>query len=43
MDIVFEIFKQVDLQRPVIFTTAYDDYAIDAFCGISALIIFSNR
>lgn len=27
----FEIFKQVDLQRPVIFTTAYDDYAIDAF------------
>ncbi len=27
----FEIFKQVKLSRPVIFTTAYDNYAIDAF------------
>ena len=27
----FEIFHQVDIQRPVIFTTAYDEYAIDAF------------
>lgn len=27
----FEIFEQVDLQVPVIFTTAYDEYAIKAF------------
>ncbi len=27
----FEIFKQVDLQSPVIFTTAFDEYAIEAF------------
>lgn len=29
--ISFEIFKQVDLKCPVIFTTAYDQYAIEAF------------
>lgn len=27
----FEIFDQVDLKTPVIFTTAYDQYSIDAF------------
>jgi len=27
----FEIFKQVHYNRPVIFTTAYDQYALDAF------------
>lgn len=27
----FEIFTQVNYNRPVIFTTAYDQYAIDAF------------
>lgn len=27
----FEIFKQVNFNRPVIFTTAYDQYALDAF------------
>ncbi len=27
----FEIFKKVSLQKPVIFTTAYDNYALDAF------------
>lgn len=27
----FEIFKKVSLQKPIIFTTAYDNYAIDAF------------
>lgn len=27
----FEIFKAVDIQSPVIFTTAYDQYAIEAF------------
>ena len=27
----FEIFHQINIQRPVIFTTAYDEYAIDAF------------
>lgn len=27
----FEIFRQVSLLRPVIFTTAYDNYAISAF------------
>ena len=27
----FEIFKQVDISFPIIFTTAYDQYAIDAF------------
>ena len=29
--ISFEIFKQVEIQSPVIFTTAYDNYAIQAF------------
>lgn len=29
--ISFEIFKQVDVKCPVIFTTAYDQYAIEAF------------
>jgi two-component system, LytTR family, response regulator LytT len=27
----FEIFKRIKLQKPVIFTTAFDHYAIDAF------------
>jgi len=27
----FEIFRQVDISSPVIFTTAYDEYAIKAF------------
>jgi two-component system response regulator LytT len=27
----FEIFKQVEIKSPVIFTTAYDQYAIEAF------------
>lgn len=27
----FEIFKQVSFNRPVIFTTAYDKYALDAY------------
>lgn len=27
----FEIFNQVKINKPVIFTTAYDNYAIDAF------------
>jgi DNA-binding LytR/AlgR family response regulator len=27
----FEIFKNVEIQNPVIFTTAYDEYAIQAF------------
>ena len=27
----FEIFKKVQLQKPVVFTTAFDNYAIDAF------------
>jgi DNA-binding LytR/AlgR family response regulator len=27
----FEIFKKVNIQKPVIFTTAYDNYALDAF------------
>lgn len=27
----FEVFKEVKLQCPVIFTTAYDQYALDAF------------
>jgi DNA-binding LytR/AlgR family response regulator len=27
----FEIFKRVEVQAPVIFTTAYDEFAIDAF------------
>ena len=29
--ISFEIFKQVDMPCPVIFTTAYDEYALQAF------------
>ena len=29
--ISFEIFNQVDIKRPVIFITAFDEYAIDAF------------
>ncbi|HQW47479.1 MAG TPA: response regulator, partial [Chitinophagaceae bacterium] len=27
----FEIFKRVSIQAPIIFTTAYDEYAINAF------------
>ncbi|MDE0771290.1 MAG: LytTR family DNA-binding domain-containing protein [Salibacteraceae bacterium] len=27
----FEIFKQIEIQSPVVFATAYDQYAIDAF------------
>ena len=27
----FEIFQEINFQKPVIFTTAYDEYAIDAF------------
>ena len=27
----FEIFNHVELRKPVIFTTAFDQYAIDAF------------
>ncbi|MGG9964540.1 LytR/AlgR family response regulator transcription factor [Ferruginibacter sp. SUN106] len=27
----FEIFRQTNIQKPVIFTTAYENYAIDAF------------
>lgn len=27
----FEIFKKVNIQAPIIFTTAYDQYALDAF------------
>lgn len=29
--ICFDIFKQVDIHTPIIFTTAYDQYAIQAF------------
>lgn len=29
--ISFEIFNHVSITKPIIFTTAYDDYAIDAF------------
>lgn len=31
----FEIFKQVSYQGPVIFTTAYDNYALEAFRHLS--------
>ncbi|MEO1257386.1 MAG: LytTR family DNA-binding domain-containing protein [Bacteroidota bacterium] len=27
----FEIFKHVKIEKPIIFTTAYDEYALDAF------------
>jgi len=27
----FQIFKHINISCPIIFTTAYDDYAIDAF------------
>jgi two-component SAPR family response regulator len=27
----FELFKNVDIQSPVIFTTSYDEYALQAF------------
>lgn len=30
-DLAFKIFQQVNLQAPVIFTTAYDEYMIQAF------------
>ncbi|MDX2303862.1 MAG: LytTR family DNA-binding domain-containing protein [Microscillaceae bacterium] len=30
-DLSFEIFRQLDLKSPIIFTTAYDEYAIRAF------------
>lgn len=34
-DICFEIFKAVQITIPVVFTTAYDQYAIDAFQTMS--------
>lgn len=34
-DICFEIFNQVKITIPVVFTTAYDQYAIDAFQTMS--------
>ncbi len=36
----FEIYKQVNIQSPVIFTTAYDEYALQAFkvYGIAYLL-----
>ncbi len=36
----FEVFKQVDVRVPIIFTTAYDQYAIEAFntSGIDYLL-----
>lgn len=30
-DLSFEIFKQIEISVPIIFTTAYDEYAINAF------------
>ncbi|MEN7551153.1 LytTR family DNA-binding domain-containing protein [Rapidithrix thailandica] len=27
----FEIFKQIEIQKPIIFTTAFDEYALEAF------------
>lgn len=30
-ELSFSIFQQVEVNKPVIFTTAYDEYAIDAF------------
>ncbi|MCD8176850.1 MAG: LytTR family DNA-binding domain-containing protein [Tannerellaceae bacterium] len=36
----FKIFEQVDIDSPVIFTTAYDEYALEAFkvCSIDYLL-----
>ena len=36
----FDIFKQVDYKKPIIFTTAYNEYALDAFqlCSIDYLL-----
>ena len=31
----FDIFKKIDISCPVIFITAYDEYAIDAFKAVS--------
>lgn len=31
----FEIFKKIDYKKPVIFTTAYNDYALEAFRYLS--------
>jgi two-component SAPR family response regulator len=30
-DLAFKIFEKIHLQAPVIFTTAYDEYMIQAF------------
>lgn len=36
----FDIFKQVDYKKPIIFTTAYNEYALEAFqlCSIDYLL-----
>ena len=36
----FDIFKQVDYRKPIVFTTAYNEYALDAFqlCSIDYLL-----
>lgn len=32
----FEIFKEIDIESPIIFTTAYDEYALKAF-GVNSI------
>lgn len=36
----FDIFKQVEYRKPIVFTTAYNEYALDAFqlCSIDYLL-----
>lgn len=36
----FDIFKQVDYKKPIVFTTAYNEYALEAFqlCSIDYLL-----
>lgn len=31
--LAFKIFEQVEIAAPVVFTTAYDEYALQAFSG----------
>ncbi|RZK47018.1 MAG: response regulator transcription factor [Pedobacter sp.] len=39
----FEIFRRVNFQKPVVFTTAFDHFAMESFCVFSLHYIFDYK